>query len=110
MIRFSCPGCKKVLNAPDDKAGVRLPCPGCKQVVQVPVTSIVAAAATPPSVPAPDVAAKPASGPATPASGAEPAPAEPVMPLGQRILSESGAVAMATLLQTVRPISYVFSL
>ncbi len=111
MIRFNCPGCKKVLNAPDEKAGVRLPCPGCKQVVQVPAASMAAVAAAPnitaappsppPSAPAPEVAVTPTSG--TPSS-------ELPKSFGQRFVAESGAVALATFLQTVRPISYVFSL
>ena len=109
MIRFNCPGCKKVLNWPDDKAGVRLPCPGCKQVVQVPAPDAAAkpaSTATPGSGPGPTTA----SVPATPSSGPKPTPPEPAKSFGQRFVAESGAVALATFLQTIRPISYVFSL
>jgi hypothetical protein len=35
-IRFACPSCKKTLNAPHDKTGVRVSCPGCKQPLVIP--------------------------------------------------------------------------
>ncbi len=36
MIRFACPKCNSVLNAPDGKAGRELSCPKCGQWLQVP--------------------------------------------------------------------------
>jgi phage FluMu protein Com len=39
MIRFACPSCSAVLNAPDGSSGTKTPCPKCKQRVQIPPTS-----------------------------------------------------------------------
>src|SRR5262245_60729369 len=36
MIRFACPGCNKVLKAPENKVGAKSSCPYCGQRVQVP--------------------------------------------------------------------------
>jgi len=36
MIRFACPRCRAVLEAPDKKAGLAVPCPRCTQHVTVP--------------------------------------------------------------------------
>ncbi len=36
MIRFACPTCKAVMNAPDQKAGQKANCPKCGQRLQVP--------------------------------------------------------------------------
>ena len=47
MIRFKCPSCKKILSAPDDKAGMRFACPGCKNPVAVPSPSYAAMQARP---------------------------------------------------------------
>lgn len=37
MIRFACPRCKSVLEAPDRKAGSKVACPKCQQRLQIPV-------------------------------------------------------------------------
>lgn len=36
-IHFACPGCKKVMTAPDDKAGVKVQCRSCGQRLQIPL-------------------------------------------------------------------------
>lgn len=36
MIRFACPTCQKALQAPEDKAGVKVACPGCRTPLEVP--------------------------------------------------------------------------
>jgi S1-C subfamily serine protease len=36
MIRFSCPACKKLLQATLQQSGVKMSCPGCDQRLQVP--------------------------------------------------------------------------
>lgn len=41
MIRFACPGCKKVLKAPETKTGVRVNCPKCGRPLEVPPVSSV---------------------------------------------------------------------
>ena len=56
MIRFACPQCKTVLQAPDRQAGTAVGCPFCKQKMQVPKP----ARATPPP--------RPPTPPSTPAS------------------------------------------
>jgi S1-C subfamily serine protease len=54
MIRFACPSCQKVLQAPDERAGATVACPGCKKPLQIPAGQPVAAAAAVPSaVPSP---------------------------------------------------------
>lgn len=37
MIRFACPRCKSVLEAPDPKAGSKVACPKCQQRLQIPI-------------------------------------------------------------------------
>ena len=37
MIRFSCPRCNSVLQAPDHRAGSKTACPKCQQRLQIPV-------------------------------------------------------------------------
>jgi predicted Zn finger-like uncharacterized protein len=56
MIRFACPACKSVLEAPDKKAGLAVPCPRCQQHVTVP-----APVAGVPLPPTPTPAAPPAA-------------------------------------------------
>lgn len=110
MIRFACPGCQKTLNAPDDKAGIKLPCPGCKTVVQVPGAGTTAVGPRPAGPSAQGIAPRPTAPSAlgtTPAASA--GDDAPPRTFKQRFLSESGAIALATFLQTIRPISYVFS-
>lgn len=46
MIRFRCPTCRKVLKAPDDRAGRKIECPGCGQRLQIPPIEPQPAAAT----------------------------------------------------------------
>jgi S1-C subfamily serine protease len=99
MIRFPCPSCKNILNAPDDRAGQRLACPGCKQPVQVPTAMVTAK----PPAPSPLTLEAPAPAPAASE------PAAPPRPFFRRFMAECGAIAVATFLQTIRPISYVFS-
>ncbi len=36
MIRFSCPDCERVLEVPDDNAGVAMTCPTCGRPLHVP--------------------------------------------------------------------------
>lgn len=36
MIRFQCPACQMVLQAPEERSGARTACPRCRQPVQVP--------------------------------------------------------------------------
>jgi hypothetical protein len=36
MIRYACPRCQSVLEAPDDQANFKLPCPKCGQRLQIP--------------------------------------------------------------------------
>jgi hypothetical protein len=36
MIRFACPACRSVLEAPNHKAGKKLACPKCAQRIQIP--------------------------------------------------------------------------
>ena len=36
MIRFACPRCNSVLDAPDQKAGSKVACPKCQQRLQIP--------------------------------------------------------------------------
>jgi RsiW-degrading membrane proteinase PrsW (M82 family)/phage FluMu protein Com len=38
-ISIACPGCEKVLNAPDSMAGRKARCPNCKEVVAIPGTA-----------------------------------------------------------------------
>lgn len=40
-IQFACPTCKKILQAPDDKAGVSVRCPGCQTQFPVPSSQAV---------------------------------------------------------------------
>ena len=37
MIRFSCPHCKSVFNAKNNKAGHQIACPRCQQGSAIPV-------------------------------------------------------------------------
>src|SRR5579862_5195851 len=36
MIRFQCPNCNAVMEAPDDKAGLKIDCKKCSQRLQIP--------------------------------------------------------------------------
>jgi len=36
VIRFTCPGCERVVEVPDDAAGVHMTCPTCGRQLQVP--------------------------------------------------------------------------
>jgi hypothetical protein len=44
MIRYSCPRCKKALEAPAGFAGQKLNCPGCQQRLQIPQPAALPAA------------------------------------------------------------------
>jgi hypothetical protein len=57
-IRFTCPSCAAIVNAPDAAAGKKARCPQCKSPVDVPATSLQPAhapapAPAPPPPPAP---------------------------------------------------------
>jgi S1-C subfamily serine protease len=133
MIRFACPKCKTILQAPDQAAGSRLACGRCGQQLQLPASPAKAPApAAPPSRPA--AAAPSATGvkaaprrPTTPpaartAPARSPAPPPPtlaetqrpaappkpaVRPLWKRFLGEVGAVSADTFAQTLRPPAYL---
>ncbi|MGE3804275.1 MAG: trypsin-like peptidase domain-containing protein [Gemmataceae bacterium] len=53
MIKFACPGCQKVLQAPADKAGAKVTCPGCKGPITIPQGDSSQAVTTAPALPAP---------------------------------------------------------
>lgn len=98
MIRFACNSCQKVLSAPDEKAGMRFLCPACKNPLEVPAASG--------QIQAPRPAA-----PATLTTQAvTPPPPRANTPLGQRVLAESLAIAVATFRQTLKPITLVFEI
>ena len=48
MLRFTCPTCRKILSAPDEKAGIQVNCPAC--YVRMIVPSPEASRATPSSL------------------------------------------------------------
>jgi hypothetical protein len=60
-IRFSCPGCRKPLEAPAQSAGQKVNCPDCGQRLQIPQPS-----GAPASVPVRVVAAPPPAAPPPP--------------------------------------------
>ncbi len=43
MIRFACPTCKSILEAPDHKAGTKIPCPKCEQRLEIPALAVPSA-------------------------------------------------------------------
>ncbi len=49
-IQYSCPRCKKALEAPAIEAGTKKPCPSCGQRLQVPASSAPAAAPPAPAI------------------------------------------------------------
>jgi len=62
-IRFSCPKCQSKLNAPDEKAGVKVPCPKCGQRLLIPTppppeNKTLLGELEPPPLPAPTVLGK----------------------------------------------------
>src|ERR1700677_3960916 len=58
MIRFSCPGCKTVLQAPDGQRAALVTCPKCKKALRVPspAATVSTAPSVNPSPPAPSTA------------------------------------------------------
>lgn len=57
MIRFSCPGCQTVMNAPDSRGGTNGKCPKCNQAFVIPraepPTAAITAVAPMPELPPP---------------------------------------------------------
>lgn len=37
MIRFQCPRCESILEAPDNRAGDKISCPKCQQRLEIPI-------------------------------------------------------------------------
>ncbi len=102
MLRFQCPRCRSVLEAPEAKAGIKTSCPKCQQRLQVPLPppgkTVLA-----PLVPAP----RPEARPGAPPHPKKPASAGPVpraaaprakWPL---YLAAAGGAAVALFLATV---------
>jgi hypothetical protein len=103
MIRFACPTCKGIFEAPDHCGGGKVACPGCGQRLQIPLPprdKTVLAPLVPhqPSVPS-AVASPSATVPASATSAAPPAPPAPGQSLPwERISLYGGAAAGVALL------------
>ncbi|MBL8798302.1 MAG: trypsin-like peptidase domain-containing protein [Planctomycetia bacterium] len=129
MIRFNCAGCQKILNAPDEKAGMRFACPGCRTPVVVPAASTAGApqplrpsqqgiAPTRPSSQgiAPNrpssagLAAAPRMQTPMPAPDFSPTSDAPPASLGQKLVGEVTGTIGATFRQTLKPITLVFEI
>lgn len=131
MIRFACPGCKKVLQVADEQAGAAVVCPQCKGQMRVPAVTARPqpvptpqvpvqtnfAPANPPAVaaPAPSPAAPPpAATPPPPAATAQPAPTAPSastqgpskLPLWQQAWQEVKVTSSTTWDHSVRLVQY----
>ncbi len=103
MIRFGCPGCQKVLCAPEDKAGLQLACPQCKTPFIIP--GVVQAVTSRPQQP---TAVKPLVPPTAASSSISAPSAAPKSPLVKRMLGELIAILFATVRQTLKPITLIF--
>src|SRR5581483_8544734 len=90
-ILFKCPGCRKVLQVPDEQAGRRSKCPTCSTVATVPAKTS-AAPARGPATPAPKTPSS--KGPATPTPSAK-GPATP--PPGSEFAFDSAGPADSTM-------------
>src|SRR5262245_36822879 len=82
MIKFTCPGCKRILSADDKMAGKKAKCPHCQNVGAIP--RLPGSPAAPPpaagvSAPPKSVAVAPAKAPVSQAAAA-PAPPPPSAP------------------------------
>ena len=94
-IRFSCPRCKAVLGAPDDKAGKLVACPKCQQHLQVPDAGLSTAI----------VSAPVAANPPPLAQGVSPVPKKPPdvdQNHGKRKQKKSGAYILGAALRKPR--------